>query len=145
LITGVLNRKKRIATWNVRSLYRAGKLHNLEAERARLNIDILGMSEERWPGNGITRLEKATMYYSGPEDKRHRNGVVFLISNDIAASAINFTPFSERCIMIRLGTNYRTMNLIQAYASTADKEDKEVENFYLSRSGAFWKPPKKVK
>lgn len=43
----VLKRKIKVATWNVRSLYQAGKIHNVEAERKRLKCDILGLSEVR--------------------------------------------------------------------------------------------------
>lgn len=38
-------RKRRIATWNVRSLEICGKLENLKIEMERLRIDIIGISE----------------------------------------------------------------------------------------------------
>lgn len=43
----IYSKKVRIATWNVRSLFKAGKLANAEQEMRRLKIDILGMSEVR--------------------------------------------------------------------------------------------------
>lgn len=39
--------KLKIATWNVRSMYEAGKIHNAIKEMKRLRIDILGVSEMR--------------------------------------------------------------------------------------------------
>ena len=42
----------RMTTWNVRSLYREGSVHNVMREMTRMNIDILGLSEVRWPGVG---------------------------------------------------------------------------------------------
>lgn len=38
---------KRIGTWNVRSMYEGGKVHNVIKEMKRLNISILGISEMR--------------------------------------------------------------------------------------------------
>ena len=39
-------------TWNVRSMNQ-GKLEEVKQEMARVNIDILGISELRWTGMGI--------------------------------------------------------------------------------------------
>ena len=40
-----------IGTWNIRSLSQ-GKLEVVKQEMARVNIDILGISELRWTGMG---------------------------------------------------------------------------------------------
>ena len=40
-----------IGTWNVRSMNQ-GKLEVVKQEKARVNIDILGISELRWTGMG---------------------------------------------------------------------------------------------
>lgn len=47
----------RIATWNVRTLQQAGKIAGVWREMKRMKIDILGVSEVRWPGVGETRSE----------------------------------------------------------------------------------------
>ena len=45
------NEKYCIGTWNVRSM-NLGKLDVVEQEMARINIDILGVSELKWTGMG---------------------------------------------------------------------------------------------
>ena len=40
-----------IGTWNVRSMNQ-GKLEMIKHEMARLNVDILGISELKWTGMG---------------------------------------------------------------------------------------------
>lgn len=49
--------KRKIGTWNVKTLRRAGKVHNVAAEAKRLKIDILGLSEVWWPGVGQMTVE----------------------------------------------------------------------------------------
>ena len=45
-----------IGTWNVRSMNQ-GKLEVVKQEAARVNIDILGISELRWTGmGGLTQI-----------------------------------------------------------------------------------------
>ena len=48
----------RIGTWNVRSMNQ-GKLEVVKPEMARVNIDILGISELKW--NGIGKLTQMTV------------------------------------------------------------------------------------
>ena len=50
-------KKIRIGTWNVRSLYEGGKTHNAIKEMRRTNVDILGVSETRWPGSGECEVD----------------------------------------------------------------------------------------
>ena len=59
--------KKRIATWNVRSLIREGKAENVAAEAERMKLDILGVSEVRWSGVGQINVGNYEFIYSGSE------------------------------------------------------------------------------
>lgn len=117
----ILNKTSQMATWNVRSLLQTGKLANAVKEMKRMNIDILGLSEVRWPSAGTLTSEGIQMYYSGGTDNKNRNGVAIMISEKIAASVVNFLLLSDRVIMVVLETTYRRMNVLQAYAPTNDK------------------------
>ena len=62
-----------IGTWNVRSINQ-GKLVVVKQEMARVNIDILGISELRWTGLAEFNSDDHYIYYCGQESLR-RNGV----------------------------------------------------------------------
>ena len=55
-----------IGTWNVRSMNQ-GKLEVVEQEMARVDIDILGISELRWTGMGEFNSDDHYIYYCGQE------------------------------------------------------------------------------
>ena len=51
-------------TWNVRSMNQ-GKLEVVKQEMARVNIDILGISELKWTGMGEFNSDDHYIYYYG--------------------------------------------------------------------------------
>ena len=53
-----------IGTWNVRSMNQ-GKLEVIKQEMARVNIDILGISELKWTGMGEFNSDDRYIYYCG--------------------------------------------------------------------------------
>ena len=70
-----------IGTWNARSMNQ-GKLEVVKKEMARVNIDILGISELKWTGMGEFNSDDNYIYYSGKEYLR-RNGVAIMANKRI--------------------------------------------------------------
>ena len=66
-----------IGTWNVRPMNH-GKLEVVKQEMARVNIDILGISDLKWTGMGEFNSDDHYIYYCGQESLR-RNGVAFMV------------------------------------------------------------------
>ena len=62
-----------IGTWNVRSMNQ-GKLEVIKQEIARVNINILAISELKWTGMGEFNSDDHCIYYCRQESLR-RNGV----------------------------------------------------------------------
>ena len=60
-------------SWNVRPINQ-GKLEVIKQKMARVNINILGISELKWTGMGEFTSDDHYIYYSGQESLR-RNGV----------------------------------------------------------------------
>ena len=65
-----------IGTWNVRSMNQ-GKREVVKQEMARVNVDILGISELKWTGMG--EFNSDDHYYCGQESLR-RNGVALIVN-----------------------------------------------------------------
>ena len=70
-----------IGTWNVRSMNQ-GKLEVVKQEMARVNIDILGISELKWTGIGEFNSDDHYIYYCGQESLR-RNGVAIMVNKRV--------------------------------------------------------------
>ena len=67
-----------IGTWNVRSMNQ-GKLEVVKQEMARVNIDILGISELKRTGMGDFNSDDHYIYYCRQESLR-RNGVAIMVN-----------------------------------------------------------------
>ena len=70
-----------IGTWNVRSMNQ-GKLEVVKLDMARVNIDILGISELKWTGMGEFNTDDCYIYYSQQESLR-RNGIALIVNKNI--------------------------------------------------------------
>jgi len=61
-----MKQRTRVGTWNVLTLAQQGKLAQLAKEAARVNLEILGLSEVRWPNFGEHKLPTGqVLLYSG--------------------------------------------------------------------------------
>ena len=118
----------KIGTWNVRTLYQAGKLANALQEMNSMNIDILGLADTRWTGSGKIVKENHTMIYSGGND--HYNGVGIILRNKIANTIMGYWAISDRVLMVKLQGRPFNITIIQVYAPTQDHSDEEIEEFY---------------
>ena len=56
-----------------------GKLEVVKQEMARVNIDILGISERKWTGMGDFNSDDHYIYYYGQESLR-RNGIALKVN-----------------------------------------------------------------
>ena len=68
-------------TWNVRSMNQ-GKLKVVKQEMARVNVDILGISELKWTGMGEFNSDDHYIYYCGQKSLR-RNGAAIMVNKRV--------------------------------------------------------------
>ena len=114
-----------IGTWNVRSMNQ-GKLV------ARVNIDILGISELKWTGMGEFNSDNHYIYYCGQESLR-RNGVAFIVNKRVQNAVFGCNLKNYRMISLRFQGKSFNITEIQVYAPTSNAENLKAEWFYEDR------------
>ena len=65
-----------------------GKLEVIEQERARVNVDILGIRELKWTGRGEFNSDDHYIYYCGQEFLR-RNGVAIIVNKRVQNAVLD--------------------------------------------------------
>ena len=70
-----------IGIWNLRSMDQ-GKLEVIKQEMARVNIDILGISELKWTRIGDSNSDDHYIYSFGEESLK-RNGVAIMVNKRV--------------------------------------------------------------
>ena len=70
-----------IGTWNVRSMNQ-GKLEVVKQEMARVNVNILGISEQKWTRISEVISDDHSIYYCGRESLR-RNGIAIMVNKRV--------------------------------------------------------------
>ena len=83
-----------IGTLNVRSMNQ-GKLEVVKQEMARLNIDILGISELKWPGMGEFNSDDHYIYYC-EQDSLRRNGIVPIVNERVQNAVLSTCVQSQK-------------------------------------------------
>ena len=117
-----------IGTWNVRSMNQ-GKLEVVKQEIARVNIDILGISELKWTGMGEFNSDDHYIYYCGQESLR-RNEVATMVNKRVQNAALGCNHKNNRMISVHFQGKPFNITVIQVYAPTSNAEEAEVERFY---------------
>ena len=87
-----------IGTWNIRSMNQ-GKLEVVKQEMARVNVNILGISELKWIGMGEFNSDDHYIYYCGQETLR-RNGVSIIVNKRVQNAVLGCNLKNERMISV---------------------------------------------
>ena len=122
-----------IGTWNVRTMYEAGKTAQVAAEMRHYNIVVLGLCETRWTLVGQLRLStgELLMYSGHPEDNApHSKGVGMTLNPASARSLMEWNMVSSRIITARFFAKPCKIFIMQCYAPTNDADEQEKEEFY---------------
>ena len=117
-----------IGTCTVRSMSQ-GKLEVVKQEMARVNINILGISELKWTRMGEFNLDGHYIYCYGQESLR-RNGVAIIVKKRVQNAVLGCNLKNDKMISVLFRGKPFNTTVIQVYATTTDAEEAEVEWFY---------------
>ena len=129
-----------VGTWNVRTLWAAGKLELLRNEMKRYKHDVVGITEVRWTGKGET--SNGDFIWSG-EYNTHTKGVGMLLSTKARRALMGYNPINSRLITARFNAAPFNITIINVYAPTAEGPEDEIETFYDNLEDAMARTPKK--
>ena len=96
---------------------------------ARVNVDILGISELRWTGMGEFNSDDHYIYYCG-QDSLRRNGVAIMVNKRVRNAVLGCNLKNDRMISVCFQCKPFNITVIQVYAPTSNAEEAEVEWFY---------------
>ena len=117
-----------IGTQNVRSMNQ-GKLEVVRQEMARVNIDILGISELKWTGMGEFNSDDHNIYYCDQESLRG-NGVAIMVNKRVRNAVLGCNLKNDRMISVHFQGKQFNITVIQVYAPTSNAGEAEVDRFY---------------
>ena len=117
-----------IGTSNVRSMNQ-GKLEVVKQEMARVNVNILGISELKWTGMLEFNSDDNYIYYCRQESLR-RNGVAIVVNKRVRNAVLGCNLKNDRMISVHFQGKPFNITLIQVYAPTGNAEEDDVEQFY---------------
>ena len=76
-----------------------GKLEVVKQEMARVNIDILGISELEWTGMGDFNSDDHYIYYCGQESLR-KNGAAITVNKKVWNAVLGYNLKNNRMISV---------------------------------------------
>ena len=106
-----------------------GKLEVVKLEMARVNIEILGISELKWTGMGEFNSDDHYIYYCVQESLRG-NGVAIIVNKRVQNAVLGCNLKNDRMISVHFQGKPFNIMVIQAYTPTSNAEEAEVEWFY---------------
>ena len=106
-----------------------GKLELVKQEMARVNVDILGISELKWTGMGEFNSDDHYIYYCGQESLR-RNGVAIMVNKRVQNAVLGCNLKKDRIIYVCFQGKLFSITVIQGYALSSNAKEAEIEWFY---------------
>ena len=109
---------------------------------ARMNINLVGISELKWTGMSKFNSDDHYISYCGQESLK-RNGVAIMVNKRVQYAVLGCNLKNDRMISVRLQGKPFNITVIQVYAPTSNAEEAEVEQFCEDLQDLLELTPKK--
>ena len=119
-----------------------GKLEVVKQKMARVNVDILGISELKRTGMGEFNSDDHYIYYCGQESLR-RNGVAIMVNKRLRNAVLGCNLKNNRIISVHFQGKPFNNTIIQVYVPTSNFKEAEFEQFYKDIQDLLELTPKK--
>ena len=119
-----------------------GKLEKVKQEMARVNIDILGISELKWTSMGEFNSDDHYINYCEQESLR-RNGVALIVYKRVWNAVLGCSLKNDKMISVCFQGKPFNSTVIQVYAPTNNAKEAEIERFYEDLQDLLELIPKK--
>ena len=101
----------------------------VKQEMARVNVDILGISELKRTGMGEFNSDDHYIYYCGQESLR-RNEIAIMVNKRVRNAVLGCNLKNDRMMSVHFQGKPFNITVIQVYVPTSNAEEAEVERFY---------------
>ena len=101
-----------------------GKLEVVKQEMARVNANILGISEPKWTGMGELNSDDHFIYYCGQESLR-RNGVAIIVNNGVQSAVVRYNLKNYRMVSVHFQGKSSNIMVIHVYALVSNAKQAE--------------------
>ena len=118
-------------TYNVQTLLRPGRLHQLTTRCKTFNIDVVAIQEHRWQTNEEATLINSNGYHFiySTATKRSQGGVGLLITHKTAKNILHVQSISNRILLDTINCNPK-ITIICTYAPTEEASASDKDTFY---------------
>ena len=96
---------------------------------ARVNVDILGISELKWTGMDDFNSDDHYIYYCEQQYLR-RNGVAIMVNKRVQNAVLGCNIKNDRMISVHFQGKTFNITVIQVCTPTSNAEEAEVQLFY---------------